>query len=372
MTERRESEAALSEAAMRNHLLAQAVNAASDGIVITDPTAEDNPILYANPSFSQMTGYSVEEVIGKNWRFLHGDDTAPEAIDEIGAAISERRSASVTMVNYRKDGQPFWNELKISPVFAQDGELEYFVGLQTDITQRKELDKLREDFVSTVSHELRTPLTSIMGWTETLLTERPGPLNELQQRFLTISYESSQRLSKLIEEILTVSRVQQGTLRLQQEPFFPNQVIEAVMSMLNSLAKTKNIRIDIEDHWPEQIELMGDATRIEQVLTNLVGNAIKFSPDGSSISVLSRHDRGNWTMKIRDNGIGIPKDETERLFERFYRASNAAAAQVQGTGLGLYVCKAIIEGHAGEIGLESVENQGTTAWFSIPVVDSKL
>ena len=370
VTERRESQAALSEAATRNHLLAQAVNAASDGIIITDPTEDDNPILYANPSFSRITGYSVDEVLGKNWRFLQGEETAPEAIEEIADAIREQRSASVTMLNYRKEGQLLWNELKISPVFSPDGELEYFVGLQTDITQRKELDKMRDDFVSTVSHELRTPLTSIMGWTETLLNEHPGVLNDLQKRFLTISYESSQRLNKLIEEILTVSRVQQGTLRLQQQPFFPHHALHAVMTMLKPLAKSKEITISVQDRWPRDIELIGDAGRIEQVLTNLIGNAIKFSPELSAVAVDSRHEQGQWYIEIRDQGIGVPKDEMARLFERFYRASNAAAAQIQGTGLGLYVCKAVVEGHGGLIGLKSEEDQGTTAWFSIPVTAS--
>ena len=367
ITERKESEDALRRAATRNNLLAQAVDAASDGIVITDPGEEDNPMIYANPAFAHITGYAVEEVLGKNCRILQGEHTDETTLAELRAAIREQRAVRVTILNYRKDGQPFWNELKISPVFAQDGTLQHFVGTQTDITQRMELDKMRDDFVSTVSHELRTPLTSIMGWTETLLAGSPGPLTDLQKRFLQISYDSSQRLGKLIEEILTVSRVQRGTLRLQQRPFLPSQALAAVMTMITPIASARDINVEIHDEWPQQIEVMGDATRLEQVITNLLGNAIKFSMEGAQVGLTSRHIEGEWQVEVCDDGIGIPKDEVDKLFHRFYRASNANQAQVQGTGLGLYVCKAIIDGHGGEIGIESRENRGTKAWFSVPV-----
>lgn len=487
ITEAKEISDALHRASEENLLLAQAVEAASDGIVITDATAPDNPVIYVNPAFSRITGYEQSEIVGRNCRFLQGPETDHEALESVRAAIKEGRSVSTTLLNYRKDGAPFWNELAISPVFSAEGKLTHFVGIQTDsserrqtartlqavldtvgegiisanaqgeivmvnpevgrifgytpdellgepltilmpqgyreahragmsrylntsiphvlgkrlelegqrkegsvfplelyisetrfadqhlftasmrdITQRKEYDRMRDDFVSTVSHELRTPLASVMGWTETLLSERPGALNDNQKRFLGIVYESSERLNRLIEEILTVSRIQRGTLQLTQQEFSPRESMAGVREMLASVAEPRGIALDYQEEWPRNVRLTGDPGRIEQVLTNLIGNAIKFSPDNSVVTVHSSQEMGGWRVEVQDQGIGIPAEDVPRLFERFYRASNASQAQIQGTGLGLYVCKAIIEGHGGEIGLESEEGQGTRVWFTLP------
>lgn len=487
ITESKRASDSLRQIAEQNQLLAQAVEAASDGVVIVDATQPDNPVIYANPAFTRITGYPVEEVIGRNCRFLQGPETDPGELEKLRRAIREKRSVAVTLLNYRKDGRPFWNELAISPVFSPEGELTHFVGIQTDnserrrmartlqavldtvgegiisadgsgqivmvnpeierifgykadellgqpltllmpenyrdahragmvrfldtgvphvlgkrlelegvrkdgqifplelyisqtqfadnqlftasmrdITQRKEYDRMRDDFVSTVTHELRTPLASVMGWTETLLSQKPGPLTDLQKRFLGIVYDSSQRLNRLIEEILTVSRIQRGTLQLHKQEFSPRESVAGVREMLRALAAPKNIEVEYREEWPADQRLMGDANRIEQVLTNLIGNAIKFSPEGASVTVESLEEAGQWRVAVQDRGIGIPAGEIPHLFERFYRASNAGKAQIQGTGLGLYVCKAIVEGHGGEIGLESVVGEGTTVWFTLP------
>lgn len=225
---------------------------------------------------------------------------------------------------------------------------------------------MRDNFVSTVSHELRTPLASIMGFLETILSERPGPLTPIQQRFLQISYDSSERLRQLIEELLTVSRIQQGSLQLHKRPFSPPQAIQNIKEMLTSLAHKKAIQLSIENEWPADQKILADQQRLEQVITNLIGNAIKFTPESGQVHVHSCQENGDWQFKVTDSGIGIPQSDIPQLFQRFYRASNATAQQIQGTGLGLYVCKAIIEEHGGQIGLESELAVGTTAWFSLP------
>ena len=487
ITERKRADGVLRAMRTQNLLLAQAVDAATEGITITDPRQPDNPVVYANPAFAHITGYSLEEVVGRNCRFLQGPESGGPELERLRRAIANRQSAAVTMLNYRKDGKPFWNELKISPIFTEDGELLNFVGIQTDsserrqtahrlqavldtvgegilsadatgtivminpeaerifgytagellgqsltvlmpegnwnpyqadmdrylssetpralgkrleleglrknrqifpietyisetrfadqhlftasirdITDRKEYDRMRDDFVSTVTHELRTPLTSVMGWTETLLAGKPGPLTDLQKRFLGIVYESSGRLNRLVEEILTVSRVQRGALQLNRQEFSPRESIAGVGKMLKTLAEPKGVEIDYQEEWPANVRLMGDADRIEQVLTNLINNAIKFSPNGGVVTVASQQEETGWQVTVRDQGIGIPAAELSHLFERFYRASNANEAQIHGTGLGLYICKAIIEGHGGQIGIDSVQNEGTTVWFTVP------
>jgi len=123
----------------------------------------DNPLIYTNPAFWRLTGYQLDEVVGRNCRFLQGADTNPQAIAQIRRAIAERKEFKTTLLNYRKDGQPFWNELRIASVFSDEGDLLYFVGIQTDINDRRVVERMKDEFVSVVSHELRTPLTSIRG-----------------------------------------------------------------------------------------------------------------------------------------------------------------------------------------------------------------
>jgi signal transduction histidine kinase len=174
-------------------------------------------------------------------------------------------------------------------------------------------------------------------------------------------------LNKLIEEILTVSRIQRGTLRLVHQRFYPAAVLSATRQMMDGLAQRKDITIHYEENLPEHLTALGDSTRCEQVLQNLISNALKFSETGATVIVKSNQNDDHWHIQVIDQGIGIPEAEIPHLFERFYRATNASSAQIQGTGLGLYVCKAIIEGHGGQISLSSREGEGTTASFTIPL-----
>jgi len=260
-----------------------------------------------------------------------------------------------------------WFSAKVSMRKDNAGKFAGVTLVARDITERYELDKMRDEFVSTISHELRTPLASIMGFIDTILSGRPGPLTDVQQRFLQNSYRSSERLLKLIEEILVVSRIQQGTLKLDKHPFSPLQAIQNVQDIIAPLANTKSIWLEIQNEWPAQEQFLGDQERLEQVMINLIGNSIKFTPEQGRVWVHSYRQDDKWRFEVQDTGIGIPKADIPRLFQRFYRAGNATESQIQGTGLGLYVCKAIVERHGGQIGLESELGQGTTVWFTLPI-----
>jgi signal transduction histidine kinase len=181
------------------------------------------------------------------------------------------------------------------------------------------------------------------------------------------SYKSSERLLKLIEELLTVSRIQRGTFQITKRLFLPSDAVHNVQEMVSSLAQAEAVTLDIAADWAGQQMLDGDQDRLEQVMTNLISNAIKFTPEGGQVTVQSHHEAGQWHFTVQDTGIGIPEADLPRLFDRFYRASNARESEIQGTGLGLYVCKAIVEQHGGQIGLDSREGAGTTAWFTVPV-----
>jgi signal transduction histidine kinase len=235
-----------------------------------------------------------------------------------------------------------------------------------DITESKRLEQMKTEFIANVSHELRTPLASIMGFIETLLNGRPGPLTEVQERFLKNSYKSSERLRSLVEELLLVSRIQRGILRLERHPFLPALAMRNVQDMVSPLASARSISLHVQDEWESEERFIADQDRLEQVMTNLISNAIKFTPDGGQVWVYSQKQDSDWRFEVQDQGIGIPAEDLPHLFRRFYRASNAVSAQIQGTGLGLYVCKAIIDEHGGQIGIESEVGVGTTAYFVVP------
>jgi len=262
-------------------------------------------------------------------------------------------------------GRTFPIEMRIQSFVLADRRT-YTVSIR-DVTERREYDRLRDDFVSTVSHELRTPLASIMGWTETLLTEHPGPLTDLQKRFLNTVYNSSVRLDKLIEEILTVSRIQRGTLRLNPTRLNPSQLISTALTDLAPQANARAIRLVVEDSWPAGELLDGDAERLEQSVKQLLTNAIKFSPQGSEVIVRSALSDGAWRFEVEDHGMGVEADELPLIFQRFYRGKAARKAQVQGAGLGLYVCKAVAEGHGGDVTLTSEPGVKTIARLHIPL-----
>jgi PAS domain S-box-containing protein len=356
----------VSERKRMEETLSAVLNTVGEGIITVDQTSR---IVMINREVERIFGYRSQELIGQtllqlmpeHYRAAHGAGMARYIDTGIAHVLGKR----LELEGLRKSGESFPMEIFINE--TEIGEQQLFTASVRDITRRKEYDRMRDDFVSTVSHELRTPLASVMGWTETLLGEQPGPLNELQKRFLNISYESSLRLNKLIEEILTVSRIQRGTLRLVHERFHPAAVLASTREMMDSVARRKEITIRYEENLPQHVTALGDPGRCEQVLGNLISNALKFSETGATVIVKSNQEDDQWHVQVIDQGIGIPEAEIPHLFERFYRATNASSAQIQGTGLGLYVCKAIIEGHGGQIQLSSREGEGTTASFTIPL-----
>ena len=344
--------------------LAAVLQTVGEGILSLD---EDGQILMVNVELEHIFGYSEAELLGISFdRLLASADALPPFPDQCDGADAWR---SLTGIRFetegrRKDGSSFPVEVCINEL-APGLPLRY-TGSLRDISERREYDRLRDEFVSTVSHELRTPLASIMGWTETLLTEHPGPINDIQRRFLNTVYASSQRLNRLIEEILTVSRIQRGTLRVNSEPMSPSELLATVRSDLAPSAERQRVRLHFDDAWPAGEPMIGDPHLLEQVLNNLIANAVKFSPQDSDVFVRSRLTPIGWRVEVEDHGMGVRAADLPKLFNRFVRGSNAKEAHTQGAGLGLFVSKAIVEAHGGTIYLTSREGEGTTAAYELP------
>lgn len=344
--------------------LSAVLQTVGEGILSLD---EEGRILMVNTELEHIFGYAEGELAGASFdSLLAAADALPSFLEQRDGAPAWRGLLGVRFETEgrRKDGSSFPVDVCINEL-APGLSLRY-TGSLRDISERREYDRLRDEFVSTVSHELRTPLASIMGWTETLLTEHPGPINDTQRRFLNTVYASSQRLNRLIEEILTVSRIQRGTLRVNNTPMSPNELLASVSSDLAPSAARQGVRLHFEDLWPADEQIMGDPHLLEQVLNNLIGNAVKFSPQDSDVFVRSRLTPIGWRVEVEDHGMGVRAADLPKLFNRFVRGSNAKEAHTQGAGLGLFVSKAIVEAHGGTIYLTSREGEGTTVAYELP------
>lgn len=230
--------------------------------------------------------------------------------------------------------------------------------------QLRELDRLKDEFVSLVSHELRTPLTSIRGYLE-LLLEDGGDLTDDQRRFLAVVDRNSERLLDLVSDLLFLAQIEAGKLAIELDTVDLNTIVEECIESSSPIASAKGIELSADtEHVPK---LEGDPARLAQVLDNLVSNALKFTPRGGSVEVRLATADGHVMLEVEDTGLGIPQEEQAQLFERFFRSSSATENAIPGTGLGLAITKAIVEKHGGRIELESTVNIGTVARVELPL-----
>ncbi len=233
----------------------------------------------------------------------------------------------------------------------------------------KELNEAKSEFVSIVAHELRTPMTSIKGYTDILLSGTVGKLTNRQEQFLEIVQVNANRLGKLVSDLLDISRIEAGKVKLDMRPLRVEEIIAEVTSIMASQIETKGLQL--ETKLAGELPLVqGDHDRILQVLTNLVGNAYNYTPSGGRITVFARLVDARLQISVADTGIGISSKDQERLFERFFRADHPVVREQAGTGLGLSIAKSIIELHGGGIWVESELDQGSTFTFTLPASEA--
>ena len=235
-----------------------------------------------------------------------------------------------------------------------------------DIRERKRLERLKSEFLASVSHELRTPLASIMGFVELLLGEEPGELTPTQREFLEIMLESSHRLLGMVNDILDVSRIEVGDLDLRTQRIRLEEVVARAVRSARHLAESKEIALELEMGPPLPI-IKGDPERLEQVMDNLLNNAVKFTPRGGEITVrVQSRQPYEVQVEVTDTGIGIPSADMPHLFSRFHRGENVAPQAIPGAGLGLHITQAIVTEHGGRIEVESKVGKGSTFRFTLP------
>lgn len=237
--------------------------------------------------------------------------------------------------------------------------------LEETVAGLQELDELKSEFVSMVSHELRTPLTSILGYTDALIVEEAGPLNDEQREYADAIDRNAKRLQSLVDDLLTLSRLDAGRLQLDIRPVDLGRIVSASCNDLRGRAGARGVRLSLD--MGAEPTVAGDPDRLAQVIINLVSNAVKFTPSGKAVEVSVTEDGGDAVVSVRDEGVGIPAADLPRLFERFFRASTAGT--VEGTGLGLAITKELVDMQGGTLEVASVEGEeGSTFTLRFPAI----
>jgi signal transduction histidine kinase/CheY-like chemotaxis protein len=270
-----------------------------------------------------------------------------------------------------RDGGQLVIQVRVSPVVDREGDYAGRVLALRDITNEHEIAQMKNEFVSTVSHELRTPLTSIKGYVDLILDGDAGDINEIQQEFLGIVKENSDRLVELINDMLDISRIESGRIHFKVQPMAVDDVVEGSVDTFKAvLSQTgRSVKVRLPDDLPP---VAADPDRVGQVLINYISNALKYSPNGGEVVVTAKRDGNAVRISVRDHGLGISREDQKRLFTKFYRVDSAMTRDIGGTGLGLSICKSIIELLGGEIGVKSRAGEGSTFWFTLPVAPPEM
>lgn len=345
-----------------------ALDGTSDHVVITD---SNGIALYANAGLKRITGFSPEEVLGKKvgTKELWGGKMSQEFYEDLWRTIKiEKKPFVGEITNKRKDGTPYQALSSISPIMNKHGVLEFFIGIERDITKEKEIDSAKTEFVSLASHQLRTPLSAINWYTEMLLSEDAGAITDMQREYLGEVSRGSRRMVELVNALLNVSRIELGTFAVQPEP---TDVVELARDVINELkSKILEKKLRIEEVYAENLpKMMVDPKLTRIVFQNLLTNAVKYTPEEGkiSISIAMSADETMFTIAVSDTGYGIPKEDQSRIFTKLFRASNIREKETDGTGLGLYIIKSIVEHSGGTVTFESEEGKGTTFTLTLPV-----
>jgi signal transduction histidine kinase len=263
----------------------------------------------------------------------------------------------------RRGGPPLTVGVTATPLYDEEGNLARVILNVVDITRFRQAEELKSTFVSVVSHELKTPVALIKGYAETLRREDADWDRQTMQESLAVIAEESDHLTHLIDSLLEASRIQAGGLKLEPTDVHLPRLAEKVVDGFRTQTKIHTFDLDFPPEFPP---VWGDPERLREVLSNLVSNAVKYSPEGGAVWVGGRVDGAGVTVYVADQGIGIPAEEQDRIFDRFHRVETGLRRSTEGTGLGLYLVKAIIEAHGGQVWVESAPGRGSIFMFTLP------
>src|SRR5579883_731837 len=364
VTQRRKDEQALARLSLQYEVI---LNAAGDGITGVDANQR---ISFMNPAAARMLGYEIAELHGQD---LHATihhtraDGSSYPVDQcpIYRALQDGEVHHASNeVFWRKDGNSFVVEYTCTPIREQNQIVGAVVAFH-DVTERRMIDRMKDEFISVVSHELRTPLTSIRGSLGLLASGVLGSLPEQGQRMLEIAVNNTDRLVRLINDILDIERIESGKVAMEKKTCDTAELIQQAVELVQSIAQESEIRLTVS---ADSVQIWADPDRFVQVMTNLLSNAIKFSPPGSKVTIRAQHERNELQIQVKDQGRGIPSDKLEAIFGRFQQVDASDSREKGGTGLGLAICRSIIQQHGGRIWAESTLGSGSTFFVVLPAL----
>ncbi|MDP2570654.1 ATP-binding protein [Vibrio penaeicida] len=351
---------------------------AKDAIIVTDP---DGLVTWVNKGFERLSGYSLQEMIGKSpGSVLQGEDTCPYAVQRISNAIRSHNNIESTLLNYHKNGTPYWIDMIITPIKDKDGHLNCYIAVARDTTKKIQLErkleqsaeranvanKAKSTFLATMSHELRTPLNGILGMAQIMRGETSNSEHKEQ---LEVLLESGDHLTSLLDDILDFSKIEQNRLELESVPFHFNQILTPIISTYQLLCDEKGIELEVDNQIPDHLVFLADISRIRQIIFNLMSNAVKFTASGNiQLRCLCQSEAYNTyglTVEIEDSGIGIAQDRLVHIFDPFIQAESSTTRNFGGTGLGLAIVKQLVELMGGTISVSSNQGVGTRFTFHV-------
>jgi PAS domain S-box-containing protein len=332
----------------------------AEGLVVVNAKGR---VIMMNPAAEKLLGVSKKEIVGKPI----SDNLKEEQLISLVKDSQENEEREIEVIS-QKDETKKILRASSAVIENENGQTVGMVSVLSDITKQKELDRLKSNFISSISHELRTPLVAMEKSISLILNRAAGPLSKTQEEFLSISERNLKRLSRLIDDLLDLSKLEAGKMELRLKPSLIEKIINESVEGLDTWSKTKSINIErkIQEGIPE---VSVDSDKIIQVLNNLIGNAIKFTHQNGNISieaVLKRESR-EVEVSVADTGIGIPQEALGKIFDKFYQVGERVATDISGTGIGLSIVKEIVELHGGKIWAESEKGQGAKFTFTLPL-----
>ncbi len=341
-----------------------AVEGASDHIMIADANMK---ILYANKAAEEITGYPRREILKKPllWSKKLGSVEYQKIWNRV---IKKNKTFIGELKGERKNGEEYFAEVHIAPLVDEKGILRFLVEIDRDVTKAKAVDRVKTEFVTLASHQLRTPLSALKWLLEMLLDGDAGAISREQREMLEQASSSNNRMIMLVNNLLNVARLDAGTMLMNPQIIdvekMTNTIIKEIKPLMDE--KSQTLEFACMDCKVDRPKAFADENVFNQVMSNLISNSIKYTPKDGKITIKISPKQNHVLCEVIDNGLGIPKLEQPRVFNQFFRAFNVTKTDTQGSGLGLYAAKLMIEFSRGKIGFKSAENKGTTFWFTLP------
>lgn len=343
------------------------LDTAVEGIITID---EKGTMQSVNPAAARLFGYTIDEMAGRNVKMITPSPVHEEHDGYLSRYLKTGEKTIIGMPRevegIKKNGAPIPVSLAVSEILLEDRRL--FTGILHDLTEQKKAERTKNEFVSMVSHELRTPLTAISGGLKLVHSGVTGELPEKAGAMVEMAYRNSERLNLLINDILDLQKIEAGRMTFQFTALDLASLAEKAINENQAFAHKHNARLVLENRLSGALFVRGDASRLAQVMANLLSNAAKFSPEGGEVTVILEESEGAAQVTVKDRGPGIPESFHDSIFEKFAQADASSTREKGGTGLGLSITKAMVESHGGKIGFTSESGRGASFWFRLPQI----